>query len=326
MGGRWSGARIGLAVAGLAGLALLVYRVGAHRILEQLAAVWTFLPVFLGITILRLAARVRAWAAALEAEGVAANFWELAGARLIAESVGHVSAMGVLVSDPLRPLLLRGADPARVAPATFVDTAVFWLTTCALGLAGAAAGAVLIADSALALVSTAIFLGALTAILGVLFWPRPLLARWAARAQRRTERWAALLVWASEVEHKMRDFRSAHRGALRTMAAWDLVAQTLTVAEVWIYGQLAGVPVTPIQAVVVEATARVIKVAAMAIPGRLGAEEAGAAGVFALLGLGAAAGLGLAIVRRLVVLVWAAAGLAWYLLRAAHREPETRLS
>lgn len=323
--------RLLLALGGLAGLAYLVHRIGTRVILEQLAAVWMFLPVFLGITILRLVVRVRAWSAALAAEGVTAGFRELAGARLISESVGQLSALGALVSDPLRPLLLRGADASRAAPATFLDTAVFWLTTCALGLAGAAAGAVLIADSALAVVSTAVFLGAMAAILGVLLWPRPLLAAWARRLRHRAGRGPATVVWAAETERRMREFRRGHPGALRVMAGWDLAAQALTVAEVWIYGQFAGIPVTPIAAVVVEATARVVKVAAMAIPGRLGAEEAGAAGVFALLGLGAAAGLGLAILRRLVAILWAAAGLAWYLLReanprAAAAPQETRIS
>ena len=322
VGGRWSAARVFLAAAGLAGFGFLVYRVGPERILEQLAAVWMFLPLFLGLSILRLVARTRAWAVGLEAEGVASEFRELAGARLISESVGHISAMGVLVSDPLRPLLLRGADASRVAPATFLDTALFWLTTCALGFAGAVAGTILIADSALAAVSLAIFLGSMAAILGILLWPRPLLERFAERWKHPASRWSELLVWASEVERRMRAFRQAHPGALRRMAAWDLVAQALMVAEVWIYGRLTGVAVTPIAAVVVEATSRMVKVAAMAIPGRLGAEEAGAAGVFALLGLGAAAGLGLAILRRLVVVVWAAAGLAWYLLRPAHPGPE----
>jgi hypothetical protein len=83
-------------------------------------------------------------------------------------------------------------------------------------------------------------------------------------------------------------------------------------AEVLIVLAAIGVKIGLLQLLATEGATRIAKILTFYIPGRVGADEASGAGSFVLFGMDGAAGLTLAIARRLQALVWVALGLAWW--------------
>jgi hypothetical protein len=72
-----------------------------------------------------------------------------------------------------------------------------------------------------------------------------------------------------------------------------------------------GIHASLFQVVAIEAAGRIVKILGAWIPGRIGADEGGAVASFALLGMAPAAGLVLAVARRMRDLLWCAAGVVW---------------
>jgi uncharacterized protein (TIRG00374 family) len=79
--------------------------------------------------------------------------------------------------------------------------------------------------------------------------------------------------------------------------------------EIYVVLTLAGVPVSPATALVVEAAGSAVRFATFMVPGSLGALEGGNVALFAAFGLPGAAGLSFSLVRRLREATWAVIGL-----------------
>jgi hypothetical protein len=105
------------------------------------------------------------------------------------------------------------------------------------------------------------------------------------------------------------------------VVAWEAVFHVAAVAEVWLILQLlpAAQAASLLDAFVLETTGRLIVVAFKFVPYRLGVDEAGTALVARALAIDPAVGVTLALVRRLRVLCWNAAGLVFLLVRGGNR-------
>ena len=101
------------------------------------------------------------------------------------------------------------------------------------------------------------------------------------------------------------------------MFALDLLFHALAVIEVFITLQwlLGDRPVTFAQAIVFEALNRVVTVAFKFVPFRIGVDEALSGALAAVLAIDPAAGVALAVVRKIRNLFWSGVGLA---IVAAH--------
>jgi hypothetical protein len=112
--------------------------------------------------------------------------------------------------------------------------------------------------------------------------------------------------------------RDAHLGPARLggVAAGEALFHVAGVAEVhvtlWL---LLGSPPPILTSFVLEAANRIVNVIFRFVPIRLGVDEAGTALVTQIIGLGAAPGVTLALVRKARVLVWAGLGAALMLRR-----------
>ena len=93
--------------------------------------------------------------------------------------------------------------------------------------------------------------------------------------------------------------------------ALNIGVQAAMLAEVWVVLSALGVAAAPVLVLAIEGASRLMKIMTFYIPGRLGADEAGGAGSFLLLGLNPAAGLTLALARRAQALVWVGMGFLW---------------
>ncbi len=116
----------------------------------------------------------------------------------------------------------------------------------------------------------------------------------------------------------MLGFSAGHPARLWRVFALDLGFHALAVVEVfltlgWLLGDRSP---TLAQAIVFEALNRVVTVAFKFVPFRIGVDEALSGAIAPLLALNPAAGVALAVVRKIRSLFWAGVGL---MLVATHR-------
>jgi hypothetical protein len=290
--------------AGIA-LFLLARRIGLSNLASQLRHLGVVLPIVLATGCTRLLLQTRAWSIALRAEGIALTQSRLFAVRLASQAAGYLIALGPVVSEPAKLALLRHpGGMAAAAPATLFETGAYWFTSVILGLAGACAGALLLAHAKAVWVAAAIF----SAGLWLLTTRRCLLTPVVLGLGPRAPEW---LRSAEQVERRIRSFRERQPRAARKIVALECVAQTVTLVEVAAVCWAVGIHSSLVQALTIEAAGRVTKVFGAWVPGRIGVDEGGAAASFALLGFSPAVGLMLALARRVRDLVWCSAGVLW---------------
>jgi len=212
-------------------------------------------------------------------------------------------------------LLRNSVSVSKAAPATLVETGMYWFVSALLGLAGTLAAAFLISNSVAIYAAAAVF----GASLVFLATRHSFLTRLVALAGDRAPKW---LRKAESIERSIRSFRDRHPQAARKVLVLDAIGQLLTLVEVAAVLWSAGIRPTIANVLVIEASGRMVKVVAAWIPGRIGADEGGAAGTFTMLGLLPAAGLMLALSRRVRDIVWCAAGVVWLAQSGIDRHAE----
>ncbi len=308
--------RIGRIAVGLALLGALVMGIGPLVVWEQLVALRWVIPVLVVAGLVKHAFRTVAWQLALDADDVRIPISQLFQVRIAAHGVAYASGLDLIVSEPLKPWLLRKVAPADATiPATLVEASLYWLVSLAVTTVGAFAAVTVVADTRSAQAGA---WGAL-AVLGGVLWlvlgrtrQVPRLARIATRWTATRPRWSAILDRAAEAEVRMRSFRLRHPGTVGLMLGLNLFVQVVMLGEVATVLAALGHPHDLTRLFEIEAASRVVKMLSFYVPARMGADEAGAAGAFLLLGLNPAAGVALALARRLQVLAWATLGLAWF--------------
>lgn len=304
--------RILAGVAAAVSLAVLVYRIGPAEIAAQLHNLRAVLPIVLLAGLIRLLLQTRAWYIALSADGIHVPQSRLLAVRLASQAAGYLSALGPVVSEPAKLVLLRnGGGMAAAVPATLVETGTYWFTTVILGLAGTGAAAFLIADARAVWAAAALF-GVALALLAA---RRALLSPLVRAAGPRAPKW---LRAAESAEHRIRSFRGRRPQAAGRVLALDSIAQLVTLAEVAAVLWAAGMQASVLEVLVIEAAGRMAKILGAWIPGRIGADEGGAAVSFALLGFPPVAGLMLVLARRVRDLLSCAAGVVWAARSGAH--------
>jgi len=133
------------------------------------------------------------------------------------------------------------------------------------------------------------------------------------------DRLAGLAEGARRLDTYMRRLWARPR-ALLACTAWQFAAWLAGGLEIWVACQALGVPVSPADALMIEALIQALASAAFIVPGALGVQEAGFVGLAVLAGLDPASGAALALTRRFRDLALYLPGLlAW--AAAERREP-----
>ncbi len=315
--------KIVLAAAGFAFLVLLIARIGPRTLARQLAVVSWSLPVLITLGLVKVVLRTWSWEQALAADGVVVGTRRLLGIAVAAQAMAYLSAMGPVVGEPMKPLLLRDSAAVEASVVgTLADTGVYWFTSALLGLAGALAGILLLGGVPGTLAMLAVSVAMFTAALSLLLSRRPVVTRvralvcsWKGQGHQS----CSWLHKAEEIENRIRSFRFRHPAAVRRMLCLGLLIQAVTAAEALTVMNALGIHIGLFALLAVEAANRLVKIVSFYVPGRVGADEGGAAGTFLLLGMDPAAGLTLALARRVQALFWAAMGLVWLSLRGSAR-------
>jgi hypothetical protein len=309
---------IGAAFAGAALFAYAVRRAGVSEIAEAIRRVGWGLVLILALAGVRFVIRAQCWRWCLGpslGSGFSRTTFPLRRALvafLAGDAVGNVTPLGLLASEPTKVLLTRHHLATRESVASLaVENLVYAASVVAMVAVGLVVLAVDVAMPAAWRVATG---AAVVAMVGG--------SAVALRAMRGTwdERRGPRPHWRERLAH-VRDealhLSGGHPRRLWRVLALDLGFHALAVLEIFVTLQwlLGDRRPTLAQAIVFEALNRVITVAFKFVPFRVGIDEASAGALAPLLSVNPAAGVALAVVRKVRNLFWAAAGLA---LVAAH--------
>jgi len=131
-----------LALIGAALFTWVIARVGLPTILQQVRAMAIALPILLILSLCRLLLQTSAWSMALKGEGLTVAPERLIGIRLASQSMGYLTFLGAVLSEPLKIKLLRTPVESTIK-ATLLDSGVYWFTSALVAIVGCLCAALL---------------------------------------------------------------------------------------------------------------------------------------------------------------------------------------
>ena len=314
-------AHLAFAFLAIALFAWVLAHMGLSTAMQQLKAIRIALPIVLALSLLRLLLQSIAWSVSLKGEQVSVNIPKLAGTRLAGQSMGYLTVLGPVISEPLKIKLL-GTPTEPTVTATFLDDGVYWFTSALLALLGIASIPFIAVSGAAHHAIPAVLVLALMVI--VITRRTPLLSSVVRVIGRRTPSWLAR---AETFESSIRRYRLNQPALVRRMFWIDVACQALIAFEVVVVLWALHLSIHFFTILVIEGVTRGLKMLSGWIPARLGSDEGGAISAFALIGFSPMLGLALALTRRVRDLLWAFTGivlLAWSSRRAQRSEDMAR--
>jgi glycosyltransferase 2 family protein len=285
--------------------AWVIAHVGLPTLMGQVKAMRVALPLVLALSLFRLFLQTTTWSASLKGEDVSVGITKLVGVRLAAQSMGYLTVLGPLISEPMKVKLL-GTSSEPTITATFLDDGVYWFTSALLAIAG------IVSLPLVAVHGTAYHSIPAVLVLGfaVLIIRRhtPILSGVVRALDTRRPTWLAR---AEHIEASIREYRLNQPTLVRRMFWVDIACQVLLAAEVVVVLLSLHLPVHFGAVLAIEGMTRTFKMISGWIPARLGSDEGGAISAFALTGLSPLLGLSLALTRRFRDLLWALIGILW---------------
>jgi len=315
-------------VTAIAGLALLVWvitAIGAAEIVADVRQVGWGIAGVIAIGGLRFLLRAIAWRVCLD-DPAALSISDAFEAVICGDALGNVTPLGPLVGEPAKAAFVRGRVPlASAVAALAIENVLYTLSAAAMIAAGMIAlllrfelpqnstGAVMRGVGEIAIAAT---IGLFAAALWML-WRQPALVSRALGFAPRLRSHARRI---RDLEIEIYSFASRYPGRVLAASAGEVGFHALGVAEVYLtLLLLSGSPPSLVTSFLLETANRLLTVVFKFVPLRLGVDEAGTAGFATIIGLPAKTGLSLAIVRKVRVLFWAAAGGALLVRRGVRR-------
>jgi hypothetical protein len=263
--------------------AWVIAHVGFSAMLVQLRAMRIALPIVLALSVLRLLLQSITWSASLEGEHVSINTRKLMGVRLASQSMGYLTVLGPVISEPMKiKLLATPTEPTITATFVAVHGARYHAIPTLLSLAG---------------------------MVFVIMRRNPILSGLIRALGNHAPSW---LVRGEKLEKSIRSYRLHHPAVVSRMFWIDLACQVMIASEVSVVLWSLGLPIHFFTIVAIDGVTRVLKLVSGWIPARVGSDEAGAISAFALTGFSPLLGLSLALTRRVRDLLWALIGILWF--------------
>lgn len=324
------GYRLVAAIAGIALLGYLIWRVGPLNIARDMTAIGWGLVLVIALGGVILVVRTCAWRLTLAGCRARISFSRLLQLRLASEALGQAGILGLAFGEGLRISALDPNIPieSRISSVT-LDRAMFIGSGIALSLCGTIAALMLPAANDSLRFSAGIFAFILFGLLSVSVLV--ILNRWPFASRSATlvcrvpflrHRLNAILPVIRSAEIRLFDFHRRAPLAFWTSLALNVVSQVLSILEICLILRLLGINADFLRALVFEALTKLVNTVGAFNPGNLGTYEGGNMAISGMLGMTSAAGFSVAICRRIRALFWAAIGaLCLYLLprsRAMH--------
>jgi hypothetical protein len=312
----------------LLGLSLFVYllrRIGWDGLAYDFRLLGWFLVLILVLSGIKYVISALAWAAAFFPEE--RQSWPaLFGSRLAGEAMNYLSIAGPLLSEPAKASMVRGVRFAPALASTLLETTVNAIAASLVTIAGLAvlvlwhaSGNTLRSAGSLAIL---ILLALGSGFLYVLKYRVPFLT-WPWQRLRHI-RWLSSPKVGEHlalIEGRLHRLRAERPGTLWLMFLLSFINQGLALLEIYAVVIPLDITLGFSGVLVMEAFTKLAKALFFFVPARIGADEGSSAGIFALLGLAPAAGVTLALARRLRALFWSAVGLAFLLAHGVKSVP-----
>ena len=313
---RHTGLRVAASVSGIALLGYLIWKVGAQNVVRDIETIGWRIAWVIALGGLIHLVRTCAWRLTLTGCRERVSFSRLLQLRLASEALGQMGIVGLLFGEGIRVSALHPNIPIerRISSVTldralFVTSGVF-VTLCGMvtALAVLSPGDALRASASI----FSLFLMALLILTVLVIRSRLPVASAAAKRIARIpflrQRVNRALPVIRSSEAALFDF---HRRAPRVFwasVALNVASQVLSILEICLILQLLGVSTSFLYALVFEALTKLVNALGSFNPGNLGTYEGGNVLIARMLGMTSAAGLSVAVCRRIRALFWAAAG------------------
>jgi hypothetical protein len=307
---------LNIAVAAI-GVALLVFAVrqvegGWPAIVDGISAIGWWFAAVLALGLFRMGCRARAWM--ICANDPQLRFTTALGAWLAGDAMGNLTPLGLLASEPTKVLMVRTKISTVTSIASVTIENVFYTASVLVVLLGGTWLFLQVANvpQGLEQISELIIgVVAIAAVFGI--WAarsRPaLLSKFAPFIGGLVGRPDAPADAIREVEERIYAVPRWPLTRISHVALWEVAFHVGAVAEVWLILRLLFPDITLTEAFLLESAGRFVTVAFKFVPYRLGIDEVGSGAVATALGLPAATGVTLALVRRLRIIALNAIGL-----------------
>ncbi len=294
------------AVVALPLFAWVIAHVGLSTLLLQLKAMRLAVPIVLTLSVLRLFLQSIAWSVSLDGEHVSVDIAKLMGVRLASQSMGYLTVLGPVISEPMKIKLL-GTPAEPTITATLLDDGVYWFTSTLLAILGVISLPLVAAHGARYHAIPAVL--SLGGMVFLIVRRNPILSVLVRTLGKHAPSWLAR---AEKLEAAIRS-RRVHDHALVSRMLWiDVACQVLIASEVVVVLWSLHLPIHFFTVIAIDGVTRALKLLSGWIPARLGSDEGGAISAFALTGFSPLLGLSLALTRRVRDLLWALIGIAWF--------------
>jgi hypothetical protein len=294
------------ATVAVALFAWVIAHIGLSAMLAQLKAIRVAVPIVLALSVLRLILQSISWSASLKGGDLSVGTTKLMGVRLACQSMGYLTVLGPVISEPMKIKLL-GTPAEPTITGTLLDDGVYWFTSALLALLGIVSIPLVVVHGSRSHFISAIPFLAL--IVFVITRHHPILSGLVHALGDRAPSWLAR---AERLEASIRSYRLHHPLLVGRMFRIDVACQVLIASEVAVVLWSLHLPIHFFTVVAIDGVTRALKLVSGWIPARLGSDEGGAISAFALAGFSPVLGLSLALTRRVRDLLWALIGIFWF--------------
>ena len=304
-------------LAGMVLFIFLVEKTGLSFIFRNIRLMGSSFLLILLTSGIRHLLRTITWYHCIEQDHRNVRFLDLLRIRLAGESLGDLTFAGPLLGETAKSLAISGRVSMTYSLSSIVvENLIFGLSVVLFVLSGmvvlllefAAPQSVRIAGATLGLL---LMMSALAAYV-VINRKWMLLTGLVNGLTRRGIHWSFLHRRSEKIrlfEENVYGFYGRHRGLFFVILFLDLIASFTGVIEAFVILRITAHQSSPLAAFLLESVNRAVNVFFSFVPLRLGVDEGGAALVLSALGYGAAAGVSLAIIRKIRAFFWTAVGL-----------------
>jgi hypothetical protein len=321
------GLQIASLLGALGGVILFVWsmqQAGTAAVVDGIRRVGGGIVIVIALGGVRTLVRAAAWRLCLDPEDQV-TLGSMFAASVAGDAIGNVTPFGFLVSEPSKIVMVRGRIAVQASvPSLAVENLVYSATVVAMLVAGAAAlllsfplpralqimgVLVLLVTPLVAIAAARIIATRRRVVSDAIEW----LVRHRIAARYLTERLPAV----RQAGDRIAGFVARRPGAVIPVILLELSYHAAAIAEIWFaLGLITGLRPRVLTAFVLEAVNRTITIVFQFVPMWLGVDEAGTAAVTSAVNLGSAAGVSLALVRKVRVVTWTMIGLLIGLYRA----------
>ena len=313
------------------GVALFVWivrSVGSREVVDGFRQIGWGLTIVVFLGGLRFATRAIAWILCFEPPH-RLGFRDAFGAVVAGDALGSITPLGPIVGEPTKAAFVRSKAPlAPTLTALAIENVLYSLSAAAMIAAGMVALLFRFQLPGNLREISEVAIGAVVAIFAAcvwLLWKQPaILSRIAGLLPGSTPRLERIRV----LEQQVYTFASRRGLAMVPLVSCELAFHALGVLEAHVsLWMMQGFPPALLTSFLVETVNRLITVAFKFVPLQMGVNEAGSALLTQVLGLGAAPGATLAVVRKVRTLCWTAVGMLLFFkrglrARAVMRDPD----